>query len=281
MTFLRHFYDADTFLQDALYFTYMTLSPLADQTKTPFWTRFCLWCLICVHVLSGALTLLFLFPLIGPEQRRAHIQRWSLRLLKIFGIQLNVLNAHILPKYSYLLASNHISWIDIHAINAFKPIRFVAKSEVASWPIFGWMAKQLGTVFIRRDSSRHARQVVGIIASVLASESVCIFPEGTSTIGKEVLPFKPNLFESAINANVEVYSLAIRYRSQATGLLSDSAAFIGDMGLLESMSKILKDPKLIVELIFLPPMSNQPMLQDRKSLALHCQGLIAQQLKRF
>ena len=268
-------------LQHALYFSYMTLSHLADHTKTPFWTRFCQWCLILVHVVRGALTLLFVFPLIGPEQKREHIQRWSLRLLKIFGIKLIVLNAHILPQHPYLLASNHISWLDIHAINAFKPIRFVAKSEVASWPIFGWMAKQLGTIFIRRDSSRHARQVVGQIASVLLQESVCIFPEGTSTIGKEVLPFKPNLFESAIDANVKVYSLAIRYRSEVTGLLSESTAFVGDMDLLESMSKILKDRKLVVELIFLPSISNQATLQDRKSLALHSQGLIAQQLKGF
>ncbi len=257
----------------------MTSDHFTAQKKTPFWTRIVLWCLIWLHVLRGVFTLLCLFPWIGLEQKREHIQRWSLRLLKIFGLKLSVINAQILPKEPYLLASNHISWIDIHAINAFMPIRFVAKSEVASWPIFGWMAKQLGTVFIRRDSSRHARQVVGKIALVLANESVCIFPEGTSTIGKEVLPFKPNLFESAIDANVKVYSLAIRYRSQVTGLLSDATTFIGDMGLLESMSKILKDRKLIVELIFLPPSSNQATLLDRKLLALHSHGLIADKLK--
>ncbi|WP_197711861.1 lysophospholipid acyltransferase family protein [Polynucleobacter necessarius] len=85
-----------------------------------------------------------------------HIQQWSTHLLRIFGIELAVKNAEVLPSSSYLLSSNHISWMDIHAINAFHPIRFVAKSEVEKWPIFGWMAKQLGTVFIRRDSSRHA-----------------------------------------------------------------------------------------------------------------------------
>ncbi len=257
----------------------MTLGQFTDQTKTPFWRRLCLWCLIWTHVLRGALTLLFLFPWIRLEQKHDHIQRWSLRLLKIFGIKLNVINAHILPKQSYLLASNHISWVDIHAINAFKPVRFVAKSEVENWPIFGWMARQLGTVFIRRDSSRHARQVVGQIASVLANESVCIFPEGTSTIGIDVLPFKSNLFESAIDAKVEVYSLAIRYRSEVTGLLSEATAFIGDMGLLESMSKILKDRRLTVELIFLPPSSVQATLKDRKLLALHSQELIADKIK--
>ncbi len=110
--------------------------------------------------------------------------------------------------------------MDIHAINAFQPIRFVAKSEVEKWLIFGWMAKQLGTVFIRRDSSRHAHFVVGEMGEVLKKESICIFPEGTSTDGESVRPFKPNLFESAVSADAPVYTLAIRYLSKSTGMHS-------------------------------------------------------------
>lgn len=256
----------------------MTVMPHSNQESTSPWIRFALWFLIWVHVLRGVFTLLLLFPWIGASKKRKHIQRWSSRLLKIFGVNLRIRNAAILPEHPYLLASNHISWMDIHAINAYKPIRFVAKSEVASWPIFGWMAKQLGTVFIRRDSSKHARQVVEQIAGVLINESVCIFPEGTSTNGVDVLPFKTNLFESAINANVAVYSLAIRYRSSATGLLSESAAFTGDMSLIESMSKILNDRKLVVELTFLPSLASGT-LNDRKLLAIHSHDLISNQLK--
>lgn len=259
----------------------MTLIHSANQTSTSIWMRFLLWCLIWAHVLRGVLTLVLLFPLISDIKKCIHIQRWSSRLLKIFGIRLDIRNAHILTDHPYLLASNHISWMDIHAINAFKPIRFVAKSEVASWPIFGWMARQLGTVFIRRDSPRHTRQVSSEIASVLINQSVCIFPEGTSTIGVDVLPFKSNLFESAIHANVQVFSIAIRYRSATTGSPSDLTAFTGDMGLLESMSRILKDRKLVVELIFLPPSSDLGILEDRKLLAKHSQELISHQLKGF
>jgi len=251
------------------------------QSTTPFFLYITLWALLWLHVLRGVMTLLVLFPFLSTNAKNQHIQRWSKRLLKIFGIQLQVNNADALIYSSYLLAANHVSWVDIHAINAFKPIRFVAKSEVASWPIFGWMAKQLGTLFIRRDSPRHARQVSGEIASVLINQSVCIFPEGTSTIGVDVLPFKSNLFESAIHAKVQVYSLAIRYRSVITGFPSETAAFTGDMGLLESMSRILKDRKLIVELIFLPPSSDPGILEDRKLLAKHSQELISHQLKDF
>ena len=257
----------------------MTMTSKVDQAKTSSLVRLLQWCLIFIHVLSGVIALFLLFPLIKPDQKRVHIQRWSSRLLRIFGVELSVMNAQILPEEPYLLAANHISWIDIHAINTFKPIRFVAKSEVEKWPVFGWMAKQLGTVFIKRNSSKHAQKVVGDLTHVLMKESVCIFPEGTSTDGFDVLPFKANLFESAINANVEVYTLLIRYKSADTGLQTKSTAFTGDMTLFESMSRILNDRNLVVELIFLPSLG-RGVLCDRKSLAIYSQNLIAQKLKR-
>jgi 1-acyl-sn-glycerol-3-phosphate acyltransferase len=192
---------------------------------------------------------------------------------------LKVIDSQVLPAGTYLLASNHISWMDIHAINAFKPIRFVAKSEVRSWPIFGWMALQLRTVFIRRDSQRHAHLVVAEMSQELKSDSICIFPEGTSTDGVSVRPFKPNLFESAIVGNIPVYSLAIRYISKETGLRTDAAAFIGDMGLLESMSRILRCRNLIVELSFFPPpMTSSEQTLDRKYLAQYSENLIRSHL---
>jgi 1-acyl-sn-glycerol-3-phosphate acyltransferase len=170
--------------------------------------------------------------------------------------------------------------MDIHAINAFKPIRFVAKSDVEGWPVFGWMAKQLGTVFIKRDNSRHGKHVANEVAKVLETQSVCIFPEGTSTTGEGVLPFKPNLFESAVISQAPVYSLAITYRSTASGERSEAAAFIGDMGLLESMANILNHRQLVVELSFIQPSGASPEAsRDRKWLAMHSQEAISNQLK--
>lgn len=221
----------------------------------------------------------FFFPFLNRDQKDRRIQRWSKKLLRIFHIQLRVIGAEKLVSDPHLMASNHISWLDIHVINAFKPVRFVAKSEVRGWPVFGWMAQQLGTVFIRRDSARHARQVVDQMAQVLKEESVCIFPEGTSTSGELVLPFKPNLFESAILAHVPVFPIAIAYRSRSTGLRSDAPAFIGDMGLLESMSNVIASRDIEVHLSLLEPFlignSSNP---DRKELALYCQEAITKTL---
>jgi len=141
------------------------------------------------------------------------------------------------------------------------------------------MAKQLGTVFIRRDNTRHARQVVGQMAEVLRTESICIFPEGTSTAGATVLPFKPNLFESAFAANVPAFPLSIQYLSKTSGLRSESPAFIGDMGLLESMSNTIKNRSLIAQIIILSPCpTSQVSNLDRKQVAVHCQESIAKTL---
>lgn len=237
------------------------------------------WILVWAHVIAGLATLSFQFPFVDQKRKNTLIQAWSKRLLSIFGIELSLKNQAILPNAPFLLASNHISWMDIHAINTFKPIRFVAKSDVEEWPIFGWMAKQLGTVFIKRDNSRHGKHVANEVAKVLETQSVCIFPEGTSTIGQSVLPFKPNLFESAAMVGVPVYSLAISYRSSGSGERSEAAAFVGEMGLLESMAKILHHRQLIVELTFLPPSGVAPEAsRDRKWLALHSQEAISNHL---
>jgi 1-acyl-sn-glycerol-3-phosphate acyltransferase len=251
-----------------IYIANMNQKQTTQPDGEPFLKRFFLWLLVWAHVIRGVLTLLILFPSSKPSVKDAHIKSWSKRLLALFGVDLKINNPSIVPNSPYLLASNHISWIDIHVINAYKPIRFVAKSEVESWPIFGWMAKQLGTVFIERGSSRHAIQVVGNMINVLCTESICIFPEGTSTDGASVRPFKANLFESAVISHAPVYSLAIEYFDKKSGLRTDVTAFIGEMGLLESMSNILKHRNIRVELTFFPPSAASPgFSNDRKCLA--------------
>jgi 1-acyl-sn-glycerol-3-phosphate acyltransferase len=258
------------------------MNPNQGPKNSPlqFGAKVWLWVQVWSHVVSGLLTLSFQFPFLNQEAKNKQIQTWSQKLLSIFGIELLIQNAAILPSTPYLLASNHISWMDIHAINAFQPIRFVAKSDVEGWPVFGWMAKQLGTVFIQRDNARHGKHIASEVAKVLETQSVCIFPEGTSTVGESVLPFKPNLFESAVISHSPVYSLAISYKSKISGQRSEVAAFVGDMGLIESMSNILGDRDLLVELSFLPPSGASPEAsKDRKWLALHSQEAISGYLK--
>ena len=97
--------------------------------------------------------------------------------------------------------ANHVSWLDIFALNAAAPLYFVSKAEVARWPGIGWLARATGTVFIRRDR-RDAKAQVALLGDRLAAgHRLLLFPEGTSTDGRRVLPFKPTLFAAVLGAS--------------------------------------------------------------------------------
>jgi 1-acyl-sn-glycerol-3-phosphate acyltransferase len=231
---------------------------------------------IIAHVFKGCFILLLVFPWLKAEQRHQSIRKWCTQLLGIFQMRLSVIGAEQLEDAHYLMAANHISWIDIHVINAFKPHYFVAKAEVASWPVFGWMAKQLGTLFIERGKASSIRNMIQEIAEQLSQKAICIFPEGTSTDGWQVAPFKPNLFEAAIVASTPVYVLAIQYFDLQTGKKTTAPAFIGDMGLVDSMWNLICSPPICAQISISEKL---PALKDRKALAELSQSLITAQLR--
>jgi len=94
------------------------------------------------------------------------------------------------------VVANHSSWLDIFALNAPQRLYFVAKAEVAGWPGIGWLARATGTVFIARDRCAARGQVATFRARLAQGHTLAVFPEGTSTDGRRVLPFKPTLFEA-------------------------------------------------------------------------------------
>ena len=92
------------------------------------------------------------------------------------------------------IVANHSSWLDIFALNAAGPLYFVSKSEVAAWPGIGWLARATGTVFVRRDRRDARAQTSAFETRLAAGHKLLFFPEGTSSDGQRVLPFKPTLF---------------------------------------------------------------------------------------
>lgn len=230
---------------------------------------------IITHTIKGVTILICVFPFINQEAKNRHIQSWSKQLLKIFKLRLKVTHAERLPHSGgYLIAANHISWIDIASIQSFLPCRFVAKSEVADWPVFGWMAGQVGTVFIRRDDKRHGKEIAKQLEDLLPNEPICIFPEGTSTAGDRVLPFRPNLFEPAAQTQVPTFPMTIRYLDQDHHH-TNATAFIGEMTLVDSITKMLRAKSITVELIFSP----SPAIDlDRKALAQYCEEQVRSQI---
>lgn len=112
------------------------------------------------------------------------------------------------------VVANHSSWLDIFALNAAKRIYFVSKEEVAKWPGIGWLARATGTVFIKRDRREAAAQITVFKERLNAGHKLLFFPEGTSTDGQVVLPFKPTLFAAFFDP-----ALADTLRLQAVTLI--------------------------------------------------------------
>jgi 1-acyl-sn-glycerol-3-phosphate acyltransferase len=113
------------------------------------------------------------------------------------------------------VVANHCSWLDIFALNAGDRVYFVSKAEIASWPGIGWLARATGTVFIRRDR-REAQEHVKVLRSRLAiGHRLLFFPEGTSSDGRRVLPFKTTLFaaflEPDLRETISVQPVSLRY----------------------------------------------------------------------
>lgn len=115
------------------------------------------------------------------------------------------------------VVANHASWLDIFALNAGKRIYFVSKSEVAGWPGIGWLARATGTVFIRRDRGELRGQIAVFRDRLAAGHKLLFFPEGTSTDGLRVLPFKPALFaaffDPALRDTLQMQAVSVVYRA--------------------------------------------------------------------
>lgn len=183
------------------------------------------------------------FPRMNRDKKLQAIQAWSQETLKILGVEvvhesaMNQIEQTISP---LMLVANHVSWIDALIIQSIRPSIFVAKAEVKRWPIVGSIAKGCGVVFVDRGSPSSARRMVDEVSSAL-HHGYCVagFPEGTSSEGNSVSLFHANLFEAAIDHHIQVQPLAIRYTNPQTGELCLKAAFIGDIGFMQSLHQVI------------------------------------------
>lgn len=225
--------------------------------------------LLCViaHIFTGLFTCAFVFPWIGAAQKMDHVRRWSQRVLRTFGVTLDVTGVPVLT--NALLVANHVSWVDVFVVDARFPSRFVAKSEVRRWPLIGPLSALAGTVFVARDRPGHLRRTVDALADKLrAGERIACFPEGTSAAQGELQPFRANLFEAAIEAGVPVQAVAISYVDD-DGAPHPSVEYIADMSLVESMVAILSGTPIRARLHVLPALASGGA--NRRALALAAQ----------
>ena len=227
---------------------------------------------LVIHLVSAILKCA-IFPVLPGKLRKKLVQRWCIRLLRILKVKVVIHGdpSTLFGSQPYLLVANHISWLDIHIINSIRPVIFVAKADVSKWPIFGYLASMLGTIFLKREKLSDIKRVIQLMKDKFANqEVVAIFPEGTSSDGKAVLPFKSNLFESAHQAHVDVLPITIQYTEN--NQYSDRAAFIGDMELIDSIKNILKTNHLVVHVYLSDKL---PAHLTRQELASQAHQLVA------
>jgi 1-acyl-sn-glycerol-3-phosphate acyltransferase len=113
----------------------------------------------CVaHLLGGMLTIARFFSKATAEQRAQHIAQWAHDFLRILGVHVRTTGSAVTTG-PLLVVANHISWLDILVMLAVQPVRFVSKSDVKHWPLIGWLATNVGTLYIERASRRDALRV--------------------------------------------------------------------------------------------------------------------------
>ena len=217
------------------------------------------------HVIYGMLMVRFQFPRLNHAARLNKTQAWSQQLAQKLGFTLKVFGqATPLHPANHLLLANHISWFDIFAINSVTVARFVARADVQTWPVIGMLCQGAGTVFIDRSKARDTQRVNASISSALNNqECIAFFPEGTTSDGQAIRPFKASLIQSAFETNATIQPIYLRYTNAAGQYVSD-AAYIDDMSIVDSLWQITGAQHLCIELHFLTPI--KPEGHDRRSL---------------
>jgi 1-acyl-sn-glycerol-3-phosphate acyltransferase len=220
-----------------------------------------------------AVLLLSALPLLAiPMPGRSHIQRGYCRMmLRCLGIRITVSGGPIRNLRGVLVVSGHVSWVDIFAIGAVMPGSFVAKAELITWPGLGIAARLMKVIPIEREQLRRLPDVVGTVAARLrAGQTVVAFPEGTTWCGLAYGPFRPAMFQAAVDAGRPVQPLRLSYHHR-DGSPSTLAAFVGDDTLMTSIRRLVTARRTVVhvqvESLQLPGTS-------RRDLAARCEAAV-------
>ncbi len=203
----------------------------------------------------------------SPDLVASRARQWAATLVK--KLEIHIEQTGIIPEEGALVVSNHRSYLDIVIILSHLNAAFLAKKELESWPIFGLAAKRGNTVFVDRsnaESRARARQALG--ERVAQGISVVVFPEGTTSAGPGILPFKKVIFHLAATKENPIVPVAVCYENS-------EAAWIGDDFFLPHFLKIFKTSPLKARLCFGPALR----ITDGDTLTTAAQAGVQQQLK--
>lgn len=194
-----------------------------------------------------------------PFAHRA-IRWWSTSVLRTFGLR-SVRFGQPLADPA-LFVANHTSWIDIEMLHSQRAACFVAKAEIARWPVIGWMAGTGGTIFHRRGSNHSLATVMQVMVERLhGGRSVAVFPEGGSGFNGVLKVFHARIFQAALDADVPVQPVALRFARQGRRVID--AGFREDETFIANLLRLLGEAPMDAEIHFLKPVPASPDARRR------------------
>lgn len=190
---------------------------------------------------------------------------WAYLISSLLGLEISIRGTA--PRPPFFLVTNHLSYIDIILLWMSVDATFVAKSEIKSWPFFGWATKTVGVLFINRELKRDVHRMNKQISSVISdNQGVILFPEGTTTSGDQVKSFNTSLLQYPASVNMPVHYASIRYSTKNPEQPASTAVcWWGDMDFSPHFWKLLQLKKIEGTITF----GTKPVqADDRKEMAL-------------
>ena len=213
------------------------------------WRAFALLFFSLCALVHNAITIPFVRPDRRLHARAAWLRSWCRFACLVLGIRVTT---HGSVPSSGLLVSNHLSYLDIIVLSSIRPCVFVAKRDVARWLLFGWLARAASTIFVDRERRFSSGRVVNRIRDAIAGGSVVVlFPEGTSSDGSTVLPFKSALLESAVQLRSPIAAASIEYTLD-DGSVADEVCYWRDMTLVPHLLNLLCKREISANYSFSP-----------------------------
>jgi 1-acyl-sn-glycerol-3-phosphate acyltransferase len=187
-----------------------------------------------------------LVSLVGLRLPAGAVRRWSRWVVRASGVRVRIVGTAP-PSGGLLLVANHISWLDIPLLAAVRPARMLAKADIRAWPVAGALLARSGVLFIERDRIRALPETVARVADALrGGAAVVAFPEGSTWCGRAQGRFRRAVFQAALDADVPVQPVRVRYRFTEGGA-STAPAYVGDDSLLASVWRVVSAREVVAE----------------------------------
>ena len=203
-----------------------------------FWSGVCWLAKLLGHPLG------WVFPATRAPVHEAICRAWARGIAAVIGLHIRVEGRP--PRAPFVLVANHLGYIDIVTLMAHAPGVFVSRGDVAGWPVLGTLAKAADTIFIDRALRRDVVRVNALIDAVLQRGlGLMMFPEGTSSSGEQVLPFRSSLLEPAVALGRPVSHATLAYRTgPGHGPAREAVAWWGDMTFPDHFWALLQLPRI-------------------------------------